>query len=61
MTREQGIQLLMKYTGSSLANAQIEVDRYITFPGQACAYKTGEIKILQLRQKAIKVLGKLFL
>lgn len=60
MTREQGIQLLMKYTGSSLANAQIEVDRYITFPGQACAYKTGEIKILQLRQKAIKVLGASF-
>ena len=60
MTREEGIQLLMMYTGTSLANAEIEIDRYITIPGQACAYKIGEIKILQLRKKAEKALGKLF-
>ena len=38
--------------------AAIEVDRYITWPGQACAYKVGEMKILQLRNKTEATLGK---
>ncbi|KAK8374206.1 hypothetical protein O3P69_019974, partial [Scylla paramamosain] len=37
-----------------------EVNRYITWPGQACAYKVGEIKIKELRQKAQNALGSLF-
>lgn len=60
MTREEGINLLMKYTGSSRKAAEIEVDRYITIPGQACSYKIGEIKIRKLREKAEKALGAAF-
>lgn len=38
----------------------MEINRYITYPGQACAYKIGEIKIKELRQKSQNALGSLF-
>ena len=44
----------------SLHNITAEVDRYITWPGQALAYKTGELKIRELRAKAEKELGEDF-
>ena len=44
----------------SRVNMESEVDRYITWPGQACAYKAGELRILELRRLAKRELGSAF-
>ncbi len=51
-TREQAIQFMADNTALSLHNITAEVDRYIAWPGQAVAYKTGELKIRELRRLA---------
>lgn len=51
-TREQAIQFMADNTALSIHNITAEVDRYIAWPGQALAYKTGELKIRQLRKLA---------
>ncbi|MBY0422888.1 MAG: DUF885 domain-containing protein [Parvularculaceae bacterium] len=59
-TREQAIDYLAGNTALSLHNVRTEVDRYIAWPGQALAYKVGELTIWRLRDKAEKALGPKF-
>jgi uncharacterized protein (DUF885 family) len=56
-TREQAIAFMADNTALSLHNITAEVDRYIAWPGQAVAYKTGELKIRELRGLAEERLG----
>jgi uncharacterized protein (DUF885 family) len=59
-TRQQAIDYMSEHTALSLLNIENEVDRYIAWPGQALAYKMGEITIRDLRAKAERVLGERF-
>ncbi|XP_052783581.1 uncharacterized protein LOC128219700 isoform X1 [Mya arenaria] len=59
-TRDDAIEYVLNYTSLSRSSTETEIDRYITWPGQATAYKIGEIKIRQLRQRAMDELGSLF-
>jgi len=59
-TRAQAIQLLEDNSALSTHNIRTEVDRYIAWPGQALAYKMGELKILELRKRAHDALGEKF-
>jgi uncharacterized protein (DUF885 family) len=59
-TRQQAIDYMAENSGLSLNNVTSEVDRYISWPGQALAYKTGELKIRELRSRAELTLGKKF-
>ena len=59
-TRQQAIDYMLANTGLSEANIIAEVDRYITYPAQATAYKHGELKILELRGRAEAALGERF-
>jgi uncharacterized protein (DUF885 family) len=59
-TRQQAIDYMAEHTALSLLNIANEVDRYIAWPGQALAYKIGEIKIRELRAAAEEALGERF-
>ena len=59
-TRQQALDYLAANTALSSHEIQTEVDRYIGWPGQALAYKTGEMEILALRHHAEEVLGQRF-
>ena len=56
-TREQAVQWFAETNGSGLAEVAPEVDRYCSWPGQACGYKVGHSEILSLREKAKAALG----
>ncbi|EGC32660.1 hypothetical protein DICPUDRAFT_155362 [Dictyostelium purpureum] len=59
-TREKAIQYFKDNTNLVDSDIIAEVDRYTVMPGQACAYKIGQMKILELREKAKKKLGSKF-
>jgi len=59
-SRQQAIDFMADNAALSLHDITTEVDRYITYPGQALAYKHGELKIRELRGKAEQALGKHF-
>lgn len=59
-TRQESINFMADNSALSLNNITTEVDRYITWPGQALAYKVGELKIRELRASAEAKLGDAF-
>jgi uncharacterized protein (DUF885 family) len=59
-TREQAIEYMRSNSAMPIHDIRSEVDRYIGWPGQALAYKTGEMKISELRKEAESQLGDAF-
>ena len=59
-TRQQAIDFFRENTGKTDQDITVEVDRYIVWPGQALAYKLGQLKIRELRTEAEKRLGAKF-
>ena len=59
-SRRQAMDYLASHTALSLHEVETETDRYISFPGQALAFKIGELKIKELRRHAEAELGERF-
>jgi uncharacterized protein (DUF885 family) len=59
-TRQQMVDYFHDHSAMDETTIQTEVDRYIGWPGQALAYKIGQMKILELRERAKKALGEKF-
>jgi uncharacterized protein (DUF885 family) len=59
-TRDQAIAYMVQTTGMNESEVISEVERYMGQPGQACAYKIGQLKILELRERARTALGPQF-
>jgi uncharacterized protein (DUF885 family) len=59
-TRDQAIKFMLDNSAMGKTDATAEVERYIAIPGQALAYKLGQLKILELRAKARSALGDRF-
>jgi len=59
-TRDQVVKFFHDHSGIDEVEVQSETDRYIVWPGQALAYKVGQLKITELRERAKKALGPKF-
>jgi uncharacterized protein (DUF885 family) len=59
-TREQGVQFFVDVNGSNPVEVASEVDRYCSWPGQACGYKVGHSEIVKQRDRAKAALGDTF-
>jgi uncharacterized protein (DUF885 family) len=59
-TRQQMVDYFHEHTAMDDTNIQAEVDRYVAWPGQALGYKMGQLKILELRERAKTELGPKF-
>ena len=59
-TREQGVQFFVEVNGSNPLEVASEVDRYCSWPGQACGYKVGHSEINRQRDRAKQALGSTF-
>ncbi len=59
-TREEAIAYMEENTGMATSEIVTEVERYIVMPGQACSYKVGMLKVVELREKAMEALGDKF-
>jgi uncharacterized protein (DUF885 family) len=59
-SRQRAIDYMLANTSMAPRDVEVEIDRYITWPGQACAYKVGELKIRGLRSNAESKLGSRF-
>ena len=59
-TMEQVVQYMMDHSAASKENIVGEVNRYVTWPGQAVGYKIGQMKIIELRRKVEKAMGDKF-
>lgn len=59
-TRQQAIDYLIEHAQLERGFAEAEIDRYLVWPGQATAYKVGELRILALREQAKAALGARF-
>jgi uncharacterized protein (DUF885 family) len=59
-SRERAIAYMSGNAGMAKSDVEAEIERYIVMPGQACAYKVGMMKLLELRNKAQQELGDKF-
>ncbi|NNF41291.1 MAG: DUF885 domain-containing protein [Woeseiaceae bacterium] len=59
-SREQAITYMMEKTGNTEDEVTREIERYVVWPGQATAYKTGQLAILRMRARAEQALGENF-
>jgi uncharacterized protein (DUF885 family) len=59
-SREEAIEYMIENTGMTEAEVTREIERYIVWPGQATAYKTGQLAIIDLREEAETRLGDQF-
>ena len=55
--RQRAIDYMLANSSMAAKDVAVEIDRYIAHPGQACAYKIGELKLRELRERSARVLG----